>query len=165
MTMLHCEECGQAKQANRTRTYKCGYCGHWNYYDREKPVMVSSRKKEVESLTRLWGQIVIARAGKVSELSKNTGLLDPHHLRGKSNYTLRFSLLNGYCCTRDEHIKGFHNEFDPAQIQRNEDVVRKQRGADIFEKLEGFKHIKSRKVNLDEVRINLENAAATYGIR
>lgn len=165
MIFLSCNFCGNKKTANREATFKCKVCGEMNFYNqRGRANPVSDRKVEIHSLEGLWSRIIKARAGNVSEHSKEKGNLESHHLRGKENFTLRFSLLGGYCCTYDEHRHGFHDELDPARITSMEDVVRQQRGVDIFERLEALRHIKSRNVDLGEVRLNLEKAAALYGI-
>lgn len=59
---------------------------------------------------KLWAECIKARAGYMSELSKQIGYLQAHHILGKKNYSLRYDLDNGICLTYSEHIYGIHNQ-------------------------------------------------------
>ena len=100
----------------------------------------------------LWAKCVKARAGWKSELSGKTENLNAHHLRGKSNYMLRFSLDNGFCLTNGEHFYIAHNT---GRQQGFEERVKAIRGADVFEKLELLRSF-SGKVDLFVVKAYLQ---------
>lgn len=65
--------------------------------------------KLFDECKKLWGQAVKARAGYKSELSGKPGPFNSHHIEGKINWWLRFSLENGVCITRGEHNNGAHS--------------------------------------------------------
>lgn len=92
-----------------------------------------------------------SRAHYQSELSGNKKKLSAHHLRGKANYIMRFSLDNGFCCSSGEHYYGFHNTGRRAAF---EERVKAIRGKDIFEKLEHMSRFKG-KTNLFMVKVYL----------
>lgn len=94
--------------------------------------------KESEYAVFLWGTLIKAMAGFESELSGETDGLSPHHLRAKSNNVLKFSLLNGICCTYAEH-QGFHNVGSNWEL---EEKVKKIKGEKIFESLQLLKYSK-----------------------
>lgn len=94
---------------------------------------MSAQKRLFNECQALWSEAVKARAGYKSEISGKTERLNSHHLAGKPNYRLRFDLDNGYCCTSSEHGWGFHNTGRAEKYKR---MVKKQRGEDIFERLE-----------------------------
>ncbi len=98
----------------------------------------------------LWSLCVKARAGFKSELSGKTEMLNAHHLRGKSNYALRYSLINGFCCTGGEHIFGFHHT---GRREQYEERVKLIRGKDIFERIQADA---KEDLNLHDVRNALE---------
>lgn len=99
---------------------------------KKKKKLFPTRKAENEFY---WGVLIKARAGFKSELSGKDGELHPHHLRGKPNNALRYSLLNGICCTAYEHKFLFHNT-DKRYIV--EEKVKQLRGRKIFESLESM---------------------------
>lgn len=71
--------------------------------------MKSLTHKQLKKLCdTAWADLVKIRAGYKSEISGKTDKLHSHHLRGKSNYRLRYELENGVCCTSGEHFFGFH---------------------------------------------------------
>ena len=67
------------------------------------------RGKLFDECKKLWSQAVKARAGYKSEMSGKPGPLNSHHIEGKNNWWLRFSLENGVCLTGGEHSNGAHN--------------------------------------------------------
>ena len=106
-------------------------------------------QKEVDEL---WSILIKLRAGNKSELSGKTEGLNSHHLRGKSCRALRYSLDNGFCCTKGEHFFGFHH------ISRYEDYegrVKLLRGKYIFQKLRDLKKVKDSR-SLTEIKEWLE---------
>lgn len=107
----------------------------------------------------LWALCIKARAGFKSELSGKTDRLNAHHLRGKANYAMRYSLMNGFCCTAGEHIFGFHNT---GRCQSYENKVRELRGKDIFDKIELLNSEDG--VKLEQVRATLENELQLHGV-
>ena len=92
----------------------------------------SSHKRLVKECEALWSECIKARAGYKSELSFARENLNSHHIVGKPNYLLRFSLDNGICLTGGEHIYGVHNEGRRAGF---EEKIRRVRGADIYDRL------------------------------
>lgn len=109
---------------------------------------------------KLWSLAVKANAGFKSELSGKTEGLNSHHLRGKGNYSQRYSLLNGFCCTKGEHFYGFHNT---SRREQYEEKVKRLRGTDIFETLNGLKTLRQQPLswhvdNLEEqlTRLNCD---------
>lgn len=106
----------------------------------------------------LWSLLVKARADFQSEISGKTERLHSHHLRGKSNYALRYSLDNGICITAGEHFFGFHR----ADRRENyEEKVKILRGKDIFEKLENLKQKDSESIIniIEKLESELKNYA------
>ena len=93
----------------------------------------SAHKQLFNELEKLWSECIKARAHYKSELSGKTERLNSHHLIGKPNYLLRFSLENGICITSGEHTFGFHNEGRRRQFERR---VKTIRGEDVYDKLE-----------------------------
>jgi len=74
----------------------------------------------------LWAEIIKRKAGYKSELSGELGkqaggiiTLASHHILGKSNNKLRWSLRNGICLNNyTEHLWGIHNRNDPLKANR-----------------------------------------------
>lgn len=113
-------------------------------------------KKECD---RLWRLCIRKRAGNKSELSGRTEVLQCHHLRGKPNLLLRYSLDNGFCCTKGEHFYGFHHTGRRASYEERVKILR---GKDIFDKLEAMKNINA-KQDLNLIKITLEMELKGYG--
>ena len=103
----------------------------------KKPVRIFKNARD--ECDFYWKVLVKARAGFKSELSENYDDLHPRHLRGKPNYALRYSLLNGFCCTGGEHKFGFHHTGRQADFENR---VKAIRGEKIFESLEMLTHTK-----------------------
>lgn len=100
----------------------------------------------------LWSNCIKARAGYKSELSGKTELLNAHHLRGKPNYLLRYSLDNGISLTNGEHFFVAHNT---GRRETFENRVKVLRGDDIFQRLELLRSFRG-KVDLFLVKAYLE---------
>jgi len=99
-----------------------------------KPKRVKKKSGlSMSSLDIRWSYLIKLRAGLKSELSNRNLNLNAHHINGKENYTLRYSLLSGICLTEDEHINGIHN---PNRAERYRELIKKARGQDIYERLE-----------------------------
>lgn len=120
------------------RRYKCTGCGVWNNLganpfkkmNRVRPL--SKQSVEQKECDELWARAVKLRAGMKSEYSAKKEMLQAHHLIGKPNAMLRYSLENGYCATQNEHLFGFHSNSARFDFEA---AVKLQRGADIYERL------------------------------
>lgn len=102
----------------------------------KKQKRTKNKNKEKEFLDFLWSLLIKALANFQSELSGNAEDLQSHHLIGKPNNDLRYSILNGICVTQGEHHFGFHNPNRTMIMNRK---VMKLRGKDLFDKLEGLR--------------------------
>lgn len=105
---------------------------------------IKKPKSLKEQCEDLWHEIIKARAGYASEISGKEGLqiggssvVAAHHIYGKSNYLLRFSLENGICTTCGEHNFDAHGERSRQDVF--EDKVKKLRGEDIYQKMRMLK--------------------------
>lgn len=124
--------------------------------------MRQERKEQIKRLEDLWREIIKAQAGYMSEYSGKRGLeieeygepLNSHHINGKENFRLKFSLINGFCMTEQEHIYGLH---DPKTQSVYEDKIKRDRGEDIFDRLNELKNDRSM-VDLNEIEIELNDA-------
>ena len=121
---------------------------------KEKPLF----KNKKEECDFYWSVLIKAKSGFKSELSGLTEDLHSHHLRGKPNYNLRYSRLNGICCTAGEHKFGFHHE---GRKQDYEDKVKLTRGEQIFDSLKLIKNTLGGDI-INEIRIELLDDLAPY---
>jgi len=172
---LNCAACGKPKRVNKIGPFRCMKkgCLKWNKVsygiNASRKVKVNNSKKKKRILTprealfincdKLWFKLVKDLAGWKSELSGRTKeggfVLQAHHIFGKSNYHLRFSLLNGICITKGEHFRGFHKE---SLREKYWGYVKYLRGNDIFDKLKILKHT-TRPADLSMVWIYLNEEA------
>jgi hypothetical protein len=110
-----------------------------------KPAKPKSPRKRCDEL---WGQVIKARAGHVSELSGKTGVLHAHHIVGKPNHRLRYELDNGICITAGEHL-GIHNQGRREEYQER---IERYVGA---ERMERIRMLKWGNVKVDLLLIEL----------
>ena len=107
---------------------------------KRKPRKIKTKNKILfEYCTRKWSEIIKLRAENKSEISgksKDHGYnLAAHHLMGKANYALRFSVSNGICLEAvQEHLYGIHNS-DPDVQDHYREEIKKARGDDVFSNL------------------------------
>lgn len=95
----------------------------------------SSRKQFADWL---WLLVVKARAGFTCEISGcdyTQTVLNAHHIAGKSESSLRYSLLNGICISMGIHKFDAHST-EYFRRKAFEDKVRELRGEKIYESLE-----------------------------
>lgn len=64
---------------------------------------------------KLWGQIVIDKAGHKCEICGNTSSLAPHHVIGRKNYRLRHDPRNGVCLCYQHHVGGNQSAHNDPQ--------------------------------------------------
>lgn len=121
--------------------------------------MKTQRQQQIKRMDDLWSEIVKKRAGYKSEYSGKDGkqiggihILNAHHILGKPNNGLRYELEGGYCCTREEHLYGFHATSETRMMNN---YVETQRPG-IFERLQIIKNCR-KKVDLDLVELYLES--------
>lgn len=124
--------------------------------------MKSNLKKQCDEL---WRLCIMEMFGWESGLSNTPAELSPksgkliglqaHHIAGKSNYLLRYSLDNGIALTTQEHIYGVHNS-DPSIAREYQDKIIEFIGKRRWNKLIKMKH-KTEKINLVEMKEFLEN--------
>lgn len=105
---------------------------------------------------KLWALIIKLRARNCSEFSGIMGLLNAHHIAGKSCYALRYSEENGICLTEQEHLNGVHGPNPEKYIEK----IKELRGPDIFERMKELEKDTS-KVNLAIVYERLQGRAKT----
>ena len=118
-----------------------------------------SRNKELkEECDALWSDLIKHRANWKSEISGRTEKLHSHHLRGKSNYRLRYDLDNGVCCTSGEHFYGFHVA---GRREQYEQIIALKRRKDIFTYLDGLRW-QSRNTSLINVKLYLLKEMEKY---
>ena len=92
-------------------------------------------KSRVKILNELWSECIKLRAGYKSEISGIEGSVAAHHILGKSNHHLRFSLENGICILNQvEHFFGIHSS-DPLKVEIYRARIKRVRGEDIYDKL------------------------------
>lgn len=90
----------------------------------QKKQLKSRRDSLEKECDEIWRDIIYMKAGFKSQLSGTMAVLEngritglnAHHIAKKPNYWLRYSLLNGFCCTPDEHST-FHFEKTPSQYE------------------------------------------------
>lgn len=111
----------------------------------------------------LWREIVYIRSGNRSEISgtptdKNNR--NAHHVKGKSNYMLRFDTRNGINLTWYEHDKGIHSKNPETVIKYNDAInnaIKLREGKNILELLEVEKYSKSKSdIFMIELRLDQE---------
>ena len=97
-------------------------------------------KKKADNV---WAEIIKVRAGYRSEFSGKEGrqiggdyILNSHHIVGKPNFTLRYSLENGMCLTSGEHFQLHRNSNYKRKIEK---LVSEARWK-ILDELEGVIH-------------------------
>lgn len=110
------------------------------------------------SCTNLWTKIIKTRAGFKSEISgkgKESGYnIAAHHVFGKKNYALRFSVMNGICLeAMAEHLYGIHSS-DPDVQEIYKDAIKHAKGKE-YDSIRLLKHqtwgdLKLIKIYLDD---------------
>ena len=124
-------------------------------------------KNQIKRMDTLWASIIKARAGNVSEISGQDGLLESHHIANKPNHHLRYSLENGIYITYHEHRYEAHADemWGRSRLQalkgrgkkaKFKAKVRVLRGEDIYDALQ-FKGRLRTKLDLDEKEIFLKS--------
>ena len=110
--------------------------------------MTRSYKKKTPSqrlriyCDKLWSPIIIRNAGNQSEYSgklydpENGVYLVAHHLAGKPNLAMRYSIPNGMSLTIGEHKWVAHNQ---GRYEHFRNRVIELRGPDTYERLEDIK--------------------------
>lgn len=135
--------------------------------------------KQIKRMDLLWSKIIKAKAEYICEISLELGkdiggdfILEAHHINGKKNYQLRYSLLNGICLTDIQHNFHAHGNENHARTRhhpyvgrslnkRFRDNVKMLRGADVYEKLQVIKNDRT-KVDLEEVEAFLKLELKKY---
>ena len=92
----------------------------------------------------LWSKCIRELAGNKSELSGKTERLNAHHIKGKGNLALRYSLLNGICLTVGEHFFTAHRQDRQDGFNKRVEALR---GRDIWKKLDALKRCKGKKLS------------------
>ena len=107
---------------------------------------------------KLWNEIIYLRAGNKSEISGMLGR-NAHHVKGKSNYALRFDNRNGINLTYQEHIYGIHSR-NPDKVVKYKELIEYQmmlrEGDDIMELLEIEKNYSVSDIFMIEFRLKQE---------
>jgi hypothetical protein len=109
-----------------------------------------AKKKKIfknlkEECDFMWSLLIKATAGFASEVNGESECrLQSHHITGKSSLGLRYSVLNGYCCSEGQHKFGFHHT---GRAEGYRSIVEQQRGKDIWDKLSVVKRLPSKKLN------------------
>jgi len=98
--------------------------------------LFNTKKKECDFL---WSTLIKARAGFVSELCGSEGSLQSHHIIGKRNLSLRYSILNGFCCLAGEHNYFLHGDNPNSVVM----TMKEKKGSSIYTELEVVKNSKS----------------------
>ncbi len=115
-------------------------------------------------LDTLWAKLIKKRAGYTSEVSGACGMnviLEAHHIHGKANLALRYSLLSGICITNIEHNYHAHGHENHGRTRQHpyagrslykkfREKVKELRGNDIYERLQEIKNDRT-KVDLDKI--------------
>ncbi len=106
---------------------------------------------------KLWGKIIILKAGFKSEVSGKEGyqigghyILNSHHIVKKPNYRLRYEISNGICLTKWEHRYGIHGNHE----EEYRELIKRIKGQDIYERLNLLRSATS--PTLDLIKIYLE---------
>ena len=111
--------------------------------------MKAPSKKRKKDMDKLWADVIKARAGYMSEISLQEGILAGHHIFGKPNLVLRYDIRNGICLlNHSEHIYGVHNKNDLIKRTYYEDEIRALRESDYFA-LEQLYHVTSPQFDWD----------------
>jgi len=173
---LFCADCGKPKRINKIGPFRCSKCKAFNKVSygvnasqrvklkniSKKKRILTPREAAFNKCEKLWFWLVKERAGWKSELSNRTKemgfVLQAHHILAKSNYHLRFSLLNGICITKGEHFRGFHKE---SLREKYWGYVKYLRGNDIFDRLRILKH-NTRVPDIFAIQIYLNKEADKY---
>lgn len=101
----------------------------------------------------IWARCIKKRANYTSEISGECGngvILEAHHIHGKANFALRYSLLSGICITNVEHNYHAHGHENHGRTRQHpyagrslykkfRENVKKLRGEDIYERLQEIK--------------------------
>jgi hypothetical protein len=134
----------------------------------DKALPVKPRKKKTpkqllfQQCMDLWAEVVKLRANSMSEYDCATHDLQSHHIMGKSNDWLRFSLDNGICLTSYQHGCLAHGRAGKAKEQQFAEWVMKYVSQERWNKLLILKH-KSGKPDLRIVKVQLEEAKRLCG--
>jgi len=115
----------------------------------------------MKELDTLWYDAIKKRAGYKSELSRAEGkqiggevILGSHHIVGKANQFLRYSLDNGICLENSrEHIFGVHSK-NPMTSKKYMDAIIKYIGKKRWNYLSDLTK-KSIRVDYEEVKKSL----------
>ena len=122
---------------------------------------------QIKRMDDLWAKVIKARAGYICEISNEKGeqvggsyQLEAHHIHGKKNYALRYSLLSGICITDIQHTFYAHGD-DGVLYKKFLKKVMELRGDDIVDKLQAIKNDRSQ-VDLDKIEQSLKLELKKY---
>jgi len=112
---------------------------------------------------KLWNDIIYLRAGNKSEISGQEAR-NAHHVKGKSNYMLRFDTRNGINLTSYEHILGIHSN-DPDKVVKHHELInnalKRREGDNILDILEMEKNNNS-KPDIFMIELKLKQELKEY---
>ena len=166
-------KCTNTKRKQNTISLKIVTSPSWCYFKRKarKKRKSSPRALLVRELDRLWRMAVVLRAGSQCEMTGKCGgegrghALNAHHIVGRSNYRVRWALINGACLTAGAHTLA-PNSAHKNPIYFLEEMI-KQRGREWYDTLQteayacggGVKHTME---DLQVIKANLKKEIAKY---
>lgn len=142
-----CNQCGFYEvRKTRPRSWRCKKCSH-------KKRKRTPKQAQYKRCNEKWSECVKIIAGYASEISGNKErVLNSHHLLGKKNWWLRFSLENGICITAGEHLTWHHDEGNRGEMERR---IKEARGESVFMDLERLKDMQG-KPDLDAIEAKFD---------
>ena len=139
-------ECGYfITRKTKPRSWKCPRCVKKGPKPR-KTVKKSEKRIQFDRMVEKWSKCVKILAGHKSEISGNAEQqLNSHHILGKANYWLRFSLRNGICLSQGEHFSYHYHRGKRGEFERR---FKEAKGSNIYVELEKLVNRKG-KPNMD----------------
>ena len=166
-------KCTNTKRKNNTISLKIISSPSWCAFKRvnRRKRKSSPRALLVKELDKLWRKAIVLRAGSRCEMTGKLGgegrghALNAHHIIGRSNYRVRWMLINGACLTAGAHTLA-PNSAHKNPIYFLEEMI-KQRGRSWYENLQysAYNNELSNKhtiQDLQDIKKYLKEAIARY---